>query len=73
MSRDGVVMMVGVFEKLCCKKYAKKFSKSQKNLQNGKKIDYSDVIELGDNILTSATKLLKNFGGNLPSCQKSLS
>ena len=34
--------------------------------------DYNDVIDPNDDVITFGTKFLKNFGGNLPSCKKSL-
>ena len=40
-------------------KIGKKFTKSQK-------INYDGVIEPGDGVITFWTKVLKNFGDNLP-------
>ena len=35
-------------------------------------LDYVDVIDPSDDVITSGTIYFKNFGGNLPSCKKSL-
>ena len=53
MSRDSVLMIVKVFAKQVSKKYARKFSKVQKNLQNGKK-------------LTSMTSSIRVMTSSLP-------
>ena len=57
MSRDGAVKIVGVFEKHFGEKYARKL-KISKNLPKGKKIDYDDVIDPSDDVITSGTKFL---------------
>ena len=70
MSLDSVVMIVGVFEKQFSQKYPRKISKSQKSCQT-KELDYADVIDPSDDVTTSGTKFLINFGDNLLSCKKS--
>ena len=64
-------MIMGVFEKQFSKKYTRKFSKLQK-IYKIEKIDYANVIKPSDDVVISGTKVLKPFGGNLPSCIKSL-
>ena len=55
---DSVMMIVGVFEKQFSKKYAQKLSKLQKNYKMEKKLDFADVIDPHDDVITSGTKFL---------------
>ena len=71
MSHDSVVMIMGVFEKQFGKKYGRSFLKSQENLQNGKNLTLMSHRSEPKDVITSGTKFLKHFGGNLPSYKKS--